>query len=175
MSKKILIIRTIKTELLISLINLLKKENKFEKIDLLTHPFQHSLIYVNKQINKIYLYNSSSDFAKKYIGRSMLTNLKKQNYNKIIIPQMFHGNAGFSDVIFLASEINAREIYFYSYDLNKLTKIEKSYYIIFFLNFIFSKILAVFLQSLFWFLFYLLFLLHFLKKKVKFIFKNFIS
>jgi hypothetical protein len=158
MIKKILIIRTLKTELIEDVILYLKNEfkNNNIEIDLLTHPNQHTLNYFKNKFREIFIYNANYDFSKKYISQLKLKELKNRKYDLIIIPQMFEGKKGFSDVISLVNSFKAKNIAFFAINSPKLNYLQINEKSIITTNKIIANLFNIPIQLFFWIYFFFL-------------------
>ena len=166
MVKKILIIRTLKTELLKDIITCLKEKLKNDQleIDLFTHPDQHTLSYLNNIFKNIIIYDSKKDFSNKYISQSKLKKLKDEKYDLIIIPQMFKGTNGFAEVIMLAYELKPKDIAFIAINPLEIMYLKKNIKLAIKINKIFSTLIIIPLQIFFWGYFSFLFFVKKLNK-----------
>lgn len=160
---KILIIRTIKSELMPYVINKLEKKFKRPKVYILTHKNQESLNFFKSNFIKIFLHESNNDFSKKNLNKNLLQDLQKIKFDLIILPRLFNSKKGFLDVLGLAFSIKPEKVAILPHKSNFIY-IDKIFLIKFYLIKFFGHILSLFLQIIFWPIFLMNVLIKFLFK-----------
>tara|TARA_B100000787_G_C16157477_1_gene279682 strand:- start:423 stop:908 length:486 start_codon:yes stop_codon:yes gene_type:complete len=146
---KILIIRTLKSELIPSIVKKLEEDFDNPKLNILTHENQETLAFIKNKFSKIYIFKENKDFRIGNIKFKMLQELKKENFDIIILPRMFNTHLGFLDVIILSFFLFPKKVAILPYKKNfiYISKIYIAKYII-------VKFLGLFLnltlQLIFW-------------------------
>jgi hypothetical protein len=159
---KILIIRTLKSELIPNIIEELEKNFINASFNLLTHNNQESLKFFEKKFHKIYIYEKNKDFSIKNASIKMLKNLKNEKFDLIVLPRLFNTNLGFLDAIGLAFFIFPKKIAILPYK-KELIYIKKN----FLLKFITVKTLGLILNIALQLIFWPIFLFYFYRNKLK--------
>jgi hypothetical protein len=154
---KILIIRTLKSELISIIIKKLKEEFGNPLLCLLTHNNQESLNFFKNKFNKIYIYEENKDFSVRNIKLSTLIKLKKENFDLVVMPRLFNTNLGFLDVTALSFFILPKKVAILPYKEN-LIYVSNNFFFKFIIIKFFGFFLNILLQLIFWFVlsFYLL-------------------
>ena len=130
---KILIIRTLKSELIPSIIEELEKKFSNTSFNLLTHNNQESLKFFEKKFCKIYIYENNKDFTIKNINIKILKDLRNEKFDLVVLPRLFNTNLGFLDAIGLAFFIFPKKIAILPYKKELyarfwLSELESNYY-----------------------------------------------
>jgi hypothetical protein len=149
---KILIIRTIKSELIPYVIKKLKKKFKQPSLFILTHENQESLNFFKSKFAKIFFHRSNNDYSIKNINKNLLKELQKNKFDLIILPRLFNTKKGFLDVVGLSFLIKAKKVAILPHKSNFIY-INKFFLVKFYLIKFSGKILSVFLQIIFWSIF----------------------
>jgi hypothetical protein len=152
---KILIVRTLKSELIPNIIEELEKKFSNTSFNLLTHNNQESLKFFEKKFRKIYIYENNKDFTIKNINIKILKDLRNEKFDLVVLPRLFNTNLGFLDAIGLAFFIFPKKIAILPYK-KELIYIKKNFLLKFITVKTLGLILNITLQLMFWpiFLFY---------------------
>ena len=146
---KVLIIRTLKSELIPRVIKKIKMKFSNCSLYLLTHNNQDSLSFFSSKFHKVFNYNSHNDFNLNYINKNLLNELKIEKFDLIILPKLFNSKHGFLEVIRLGIAINPKKIAILPIR-NKLIFLNKNFLRKYFIIKIFSHIVNLILQIIFW-------------------------
>ncbi len=159
---KILIIRTLKSELIPYVVRKLKKEFNKSSLFLLTHENQESLNFFKSKFTKVFIYNSKNDYSLKNISKKLLKQLKKEKFDLIILPRVFNTKDGFLDAIGLSFFINSSKVAILPHE-KELIYVNRTYLIKFFSIKLFGIFLSILLQVIFW----PIFIFNFIIKKIR--------
>jgi len=158
---KILIIRTLKSELLPNIINQINNNFNNPSIYILTHNHQHSLNFFKDNFKEIYVNDSDKDFSITSLKLKLIKKIINQKFDYVIIPRLFNNDIGFLNVIALSLIFLPKKIAILPYKKN-IINISKTSFIIKFITIKpLSLILNFFLQISFW----LVLIFNILKKK----------
>jgi len=154
---KILIIRTLKSELISIILKKLKEEFKDPLLYLLTHNNQESLNFFKSKFKKIYIYEKNKDFSINNTKLSTLIKLKKESFDLVVMPRLFNTNYGFIDVTALSFSILPKRVAILPYK-ESLIYLNKNFFFKFITVKFFGFFLYILLQLMFWFIlsFYLI-------------------
>jgi hypothetical protein len=158
---KILIIRTIKSELIPHFINKLEKNFKMPKLYILTHKNQHSLNFFKSKFVKVFFHKTNNDFCKVNLNKNLLKDLQKIKFDLIVMPRLFDTKKGFLDVLGMSFSIKAKKIAILPYKSNFIY-INKFFLVKYYLIKFFGTILSTILQIIFWPIFLVSLLIKFL-------------
>ena len=160
---KILIIRTIKSELMPYVVKKLEKKFKQPSLFILTHENQESLDFFKSKFVKIFFHRSNNDYSIKNIDKNLLKELQKIKFDLIVLPRLFNTKKGFLDAIGLSFLIKAKKVAILPHKTNFIY-INRIFLIKFYLIKFCGKILSIFLQIVFWSIFIINILIRFFTK-----------
>tara|TARA_B110000285_G_C14867693_1_gene487637 strand:+ start:105 stop:590 length:486 start_codon:yes stop_codon:yes gene_type:complete len=151
---KILIIRTLKSELIPHIIKKLEKNFENPVLNLLTHDNQESLNFFKDKFRKIFVHQKNKDFAIKNISLELLLKLKKESFDLVILPRMVNTDLGFLDAIGLSFIIFPKKVAILPYRDN-LIYIGNKFLVKFVVTKFFGFFLNITLQLIFWPIFFI--------------------
>ena len=146
---KILIIRTLKSELIPGIIQKLEEDFKDPILNILTHDNQETLEFIKNKFSKIHIFKENKDFRIGNIKFKMLRELQKENFDFIILPRMFNTDLGFLDVIILSFFILPKKVAILPYKKNFIY-VKKNYIAKYIVIKFLGLILNLILQLIFW-------------------------
>lgn len=146
---KILIIRTLKSELIPYVVRKLEKKFNNYSLFLLTHENQESLSFFKSKFSKVFIYNSKNDFSLKNISKKLLKQLKKEKFDLIILPRLFNTKEGFLDALGLSFFIKSNRVAILPHKKD-LMYVNRTYLIKFFTIKLAGIFLSILLQVIFW-------------------------
>ena len=123
--KKALIIRTVKAELIPSLVDKWTAQLRDVSFDILTHYGQTNVDYYKQKFRNIFIYKAVKDFYIHHISWRVLRDIRRNKYDVVIFPHRGPGYRGFTNVIVLALGLGGKQVAHCGLD-GQLKYIEKS-------------------------------------------------
>ncbi len=122
---RVLIIRTVKAELIPSLVQKWKTQLQDVSFDILTHYGQTNVGYYKNKFKNIFIYKAVKDFYVHHLGLDLLKELRRNKYDVVIFPHRGPDYQGFANVIVLVLSMGSKHIAHCGLD-GKLEYIDKS-------------------------------------------------
>lgn len=97
----VLIIRTIQLELMVRLIRALQKQDPEVKIAVLTNPQQVDRVTRLREVDQVFVTRAFRNFSLLNIGLKNIFSIRKQGFDRVIIPHKQPGLTGFGNVLIL--------------------------------------------------------------------------
>lgn len=106
---KILIIRTLQSDLLIRLLK--QWQAKFGECQfyILTHAGQENLRLIADKFERIYEYNAKGDFSWFWLKSDLRREIRQQGFDLLIVPKKMDRLNGFENVLFMASVLGVKK------------------------------------------------------------------
>ena len=106
---KILIIRTLQSDLLIRLIKKCREQFVDCRFYILTHADQENLQPIIEQFTKVYEYRAHGNFCLFRLDGGLRREIRREKFDLLIIPKKMDRLIGFENVLVLAGALNVKK------------------------------------------------------------------
>ena len=107
---RVLIVRTVKAELIPSLVKKWKTQFQEVSFDILTHYGQSNVGYYKAKFGNIFIYKAVRDFYIHYLDKDVLKNIRRNKYDVVIFPHRGPNYQGFANVIVMMLSMGSKHI-----------------------------------------------------------------
>lgn len=108
--KRVLVVRTVKAELIPSLVQKWKTQFQDASFDILTHYGQSNVDYYKEKFKNIFIYRAVKDFYIHHLDKDVLKNIRRNKYDVIIFPHRGPGYQGFANVIVMILSMGSKQV-----------------------------------------------------------------
>ena len=107
---RVLVVRTVKAELIPSLVQKWKAQFQDVSFDILTHYGQTNVDYYKEKFGNIFIYRAVKDFYIHHLDKNVLKNIRRNKYDVVIFPHRGPNCQGFANVIVMILSMGSKHI-----------------------------------------------------------------
>lgn len=139
---KVLVIRTVKAEMIPGLINSWKEQLADSEYDLLTHYGQDNVKYYKEIVGEVHIYEARKDFYISHLGLALMKKIRSRHYDLIIFPHRWPTYKGFGNVLMMMLFLNGKKLAHCTKD-GQIEYIDKSIFFKIIANTILTGVVAI--------------------------------
>lgn len=107
----ILLVKTIRPELLGSLLETLREKHSCFRPSLLTHHNAQESDFYKEQLGEVLIYDVKGDFSLLALPKRMLREIRRRRFSAVVYPYYNHPLKGYSNVIILCHAFGAQQVF----------------------------------------------------------------